>query len=127
MTDPRCAKEDAVLLIGDPALMAPRDGLTVTDLATLWREWTGLSFCFAVWVARDESAAARVAGALAAARERGTREREDVVREAADLTGLPRETMRTYLEERISYGFGDREREALRRFEGLCRKTGLFG
>jgi chorismate dehydratase len=125
-TDPRLAEEDAVLLIGDPALVAPRDGLVVSDLATMWREWTGLPFCFAVWVARDASAAARVAGPLAAAADLGRREREDVVREAAARTGLSRETMRRYLGERIRHEFGDREREAVRRFGELCREAGLL-
>ncbi|MCU0727533.1 MAG: menaquinone biosynthesis protein [Planctomycetes bacterium] len=125
-TDPRHAVEDAVLLIGDPALIAPRDGLVVSDLATMWREWTGLPFCFAVWVARDASCAARVAGPLAAARERGRLEREEVVREAAARTGLSRERMRRYLGERIHHEFGDRERESLRHFGKLCRDAGLL-
>jgi chorismate dehydratase len=50
---------DAAVLIGDAALRAnlldgPRYGLAVHDLGTLWKEWTGLPFVFAVWAARRD-------------------------------------------------------------------------
>ncbi|KOV60001.1 menaquinone biosynthesis protein [Streptomyces sp. AS58] len=50
---------EAAVLIGDAALRAnlhdgPRFGLTVHDLGTLWKEWTGLPFVFAVWAARRD-------------------------------------------------------------------------
>ncbi|MFF4959008.1 menaquinone biosynthetic enzyme MqnA/MqnD family protein [Streptomyces sp. NPDC001222] len=49
----------AAVLIGDAALRAnlhegPRYGLAVHDLGTLWKEWTGLPFVFAVWAARRD-------------------------------------------------------------------------
>ena len=46
---------DAALLIGDPALIAvqnPSD-IYVYDLAEQWRKFTGHSFIFAAWAARD--------------------------------------------------------------------------
>lgn len=48
---------DAFLLIGDHALYYKRfeDYPYVTDLAELWREWSGLPFVFAVWAVRNES------------------------------------------------------------------------
>src|SRR6266851_4058110 len=42
---------DAALIIGDPAMRIPRDKLRVFDLATLWHEFTGLGFVFAMWMA----------------------------------------------------------------------------
>lgn len=50
---------DAAVLIGDAALRAnlldgPKFGLEVHDLGTLWKEWTGLPFVFAVWAARRD-------------------------------------------------------------------------
>jgi chorismate dehydratase len=50
---------DAAVLIGDAALRAnlhdgPRLGLDVHDLGTMWKEWTGLPFVFAVWAARRD-------------------------------------------------------------------------
>jgi chorismate dehydratase len=49
----------AAVLIGDAALRAaledaPRLGLAVHDLGTLWHEWTSLPFVFAVWCARRD-------------------------------------------------------------------------
>ncbi|GHJ34834.1 chorismate dehydratase [Streptomyces sp. TS71-3] len=54
---------DAAVLIGDAALRAnlhdgPRLGLDVHDLGTLWKEWTGLPFVFAVWASRRDYLAA---------------------------------------------------------------------
>ncbi|MFE2039397.1 menaquinone biosynthetic enzyme MqnA/MqnD family protein [Streptomyces sp. NPDC059477] len=50
---------DAAVIIGDAALRAnlhdgPRYGLDVHDLGSLWKEWTGLPFVFAVWAARRD-------------------------------------------------------------------------
>jgi chorismate dehydratase len=50
---------DAAVLIGDAALRAnlhygPKLGLDVYDLGTMWKEWTGLPFVFAVWAARRD-------------------------------------------------------------------------
>ena len=42
---------EAALLIGDPAMVFPREALRVYDLASLWREHTGLGFVFAMWMA----------------------------------------------------------------------------
>lgn len=46
---------DAALLIGDPALVAVQNpgALQVYDLAAEWRKFTGLSFIFAAWTARE--------------------------------------------------------------------------
>src|SRR2546430_17642565 len=46
---------DAALIIGDPAMRIPRDQFRVFDLATLWHEFTGLGFVFAMWMARKDS------------------------------------------------------------------------
>jgi chorismate dehydratase len=48
---------DAALIIGDPAMTLPQHGLYVFDLATLWHQYTGLGFVFAMWMIRDQSVA----------------------------------------------------------------------
>jgi chorismate dehydratase len=124
--DPRRVEADALLLIGDPAMRAPRDGLIVSDLAVLWREWTSLPFCFAVWVARDEATARRAEPVLREALARGRGAIPALAREASIATGLSESVLRTYLSERITYDFGPEERRAVARFGELCRKTGLL-
>src|SRR3712207_8356965 len=59
------------LVIGDPAMTFERGGLRVYDMAALWREYTGLGFVFAMWMA-DACASERVRAVdFAAARDEG--------------------------------------------------------
>src|SRR5258705_7326880 len=46
---------DAALVIGDPAMKIPRDQFRVFDLATLWHEFTGFGFVFAMGMVRNDS------------------------------------------------------------------------
>ena len=123
--DPREADADAVLLIGDPAMRAPRDGLAVTDLATAWREGTGLPFCFALWIARDEAAARAAEPILTAAKSRGLARREAIALDASPELDLPPERLLTYLTERITYDLEEGERAGLSRYGESCRRLGL--
>jgi len=123
--DPRAADADAILLIGDPAMKAPRDGLVVTDLASAWRDWTGLPFCFALWIARDEASARLAAPILTAAKERGLLRRRELAAEASGRMGLPAEFLLRYLTSRITYDLGPNEVEALERFCRYVRAMGL--
>ncbi len=124
-TDPREIDADACLLIGDPALKARRDDLIVTDLATVWRDLTGLPFCFAAWLAKDEETARRSRETLRAARIRGLADRRRLAEREASLVGLPADTLHRYLTERITYDLGPRERAAASRFANSCRSLGL--
>src|SRR3984893_4990996 len=47
---------DAALIIGDPAMKISRDKFRVFDLATLWHDFTGLGFVFAMWMAARSQA-----------------------------------------------------------------------
>src|SRR5713226_6556053 len=51
------AQSDAALIIGDPAMKIPRNQFRVFDLATLWHDYTGFGFVFAMWMARASAAA----------------------------------------------------------------------
>jgi len=124
-TDPRKIQADACLLIGDPALSAPRDGLIVTDLATAWRDLTDLPFCFAAWLAKDDETAESARTTLRQARERGLAERHRIAEREAHGMGLAPEVLLQYLTERITYDLGPREREAASRFAESCRSLGL--
>src|SRR5262249_10914941 len=62
---------DAALIIGDPAMQIPRDHFRVFDLATLWHEFTGLGFVFAMWMVRNASAENVRAIDFGAARDEG--------------------------------------------------------
>lgn len=98
------------------------------DLATCWREWTGLPFVFAIWCARRAlTAGARrgFAGALAATLAEGVRRIPAIAAEAAGSLG-DRDTVAAYLAE-FTYRFGERERAGLDRFRRLAREENLIG
>jgi chorismate dehydratase len=91
------ADADAAVLIGDPALAAAlggaqQRGLQVLDLATAWREWTGLPMVFALWAARgewverDPAAVAELHRELVASRDLSLAHADAV---AADAAGSP--------------------------------------
>src|SRR6267143_5115225 len=62
---------DAALIIGDPAMKIPRDKFRVFDLATLWHEFTGLGFVFAMWMGASSQAERIHAIDLKAVRDEG--------------------------------------------------------
>ncbi|MBK8624771.1 MAG: menaquinone biosynthesis protein [Saprospiraceae bacterium] len=47
-------KGDAVLMIGDKVFEYENNFKYKYDLGVLWKEWTGLPFVFAVWVAKND-------------------------------------------------------------------------
>lgn len=93
---------DAVLVIGDPALLlAGRGGYPHRyDLGEEWKKWTGLPFVFAVWAARRPvpAAAVRVTHeALLASRAWGLDHLDALAGRAAVATGMPAVLCRDYL------------------------------
>jgi chorismate dehydratase len=85
---------DAAVLIGDAALRAnlhdgPRLGLDVHDLGSMWKEWTGLPFVFAVWatrrdyLAREPRVVREVHRAFLASRDLSLQEVDKVAEQAA--------------------------------------------
>jgi chorismate dehydratase len=93
---------DAVLVIGDPALLlAGRGGYPHRyDLGEEWKKWTGLPFVFAVWAARRQLPAKesrRVHHALIASREWGLAHLDSLAGQASQQTGLTGTLCRAYL------------------------------
>ena len=70
--NPDSLAEDLVLMIGDCGLLADPGRRQVLDLGSLWHEWTGLPFVFALWLIAPSSPARAILGKLAAARELAT-------------------------------------------------------
>lgn len=113
--DLRALDAPAHLVIGDAALMlraAMHAGATrythAYDLGEVWREWTGLPFVFAVWVARRETPvdkALAVHASLIASRTWGLSHLDELAAQADDATGVPVEECRAYLGG-LDYGLG---------------------
>ena len=108
---------DAQLLIGDPAI-AHRQAhpeQNYLDLATAWRENTGLPFVFAVWAIRLPYWKARsVAGQLRTAGRLGLTWRDAIARTPFE---------RQYLTEHVCYDLGARQKKAIERFAEILVQT----
>lgn len=106
--DPSRADADAYLRIGDAALRAASAGEPgARDLASLWKELTGLPFVFAVWLARPGAAiAGEHVEALVAARDRGLKDRPRLAREASASLGIGEAALRSYLLDACRYDLG---------------------
>ena len=93
---------EARLVIGDAALVLGNTDRYpyVYDLGLVWKEWTGLPFVFAVWVAQRSI---RVADALTVhaqlieSRNWGVANRETLAQRAEQTTGVPLNVCREYL------------------------------
>ena len=120
-------RHDARLIIGDAALLLTSgtsamaaDYPYVYDLGAVWKEWTGLPFVFAVWVAQRT---VPVAGALAIhaqliqSRDWGLAHLDQLAAQAAVATGVVRSKALEYLSG-LDYGL---------RYEHLAGLTTFFG
>ena len=97
---------DARLVIGDAALLLSSGTHAVSrvyphhvDLGLAWKEWTGLPFVFAVWVAQRTtpvSEALRVHAGLIASRDWGVANLPVLAQQAASVTGVPQPLCEQY-------------------------------
>ena len=111
---------DAVLVIGDPALiLSARHAYPYTvDLGEEWKRLTGLPFVFAVWAARrgsDPEAVRRVHTCLLESRAWGLAHLDALAREASAGTRIPVSECRQYLAG-LDYAFTDRHLAGLTEF-----------
>lgn len=118
---------DAVLLIGDRAMLPPAETFVETwDLATEWRRWTGLPFVFACWVARAGIDTVDVATQLAAARDEGATRLAEVAAVAGPPVGIAAADAHDYLTRNLHFRLGPAEHASLERFRAECSELGLL-
>jgi chorismate dehydratase len=97
------SRHDAALVIGDPAMTFPREGLRVHDLAALWRELTGYGFIFALWMAHAGAGRRVLSVDFAGARDEGLDRAEEIAAMYEGMLGLPRADLLSYLRENICF------------------------
>ena len=114
-------RNDAALIIGDPGMTFPRTGLKVWDMATLWRNYTGFGFVFAMWMAGTERA---VNVDFADARDVGLTRIEDIVN--AYQGKIPQMDLRKYLTENIVYRIDESMQCGLELYFELAHKHRLI-
>ena len=117
---------DAALIIGDPAMKIPRDQLSVFDLGSLWHEYTGFGFVFAMWMARASNAEAARAIDFAGARDEGLAHLDEIAERYDKRVGLSREEIRQYLTENIAFQMDEEMKKGLALYFDLARKHKLI-
>ena len=116
---------DAALIIGDPAMKIPREKFRVFDLATLWHDYTGFGFVFAMWMA-GTNAAAQIRGIdFAAARDEGLESLDQIAARHADQTLTPEE-IRDYLTRNIAFQMDEDMIKGLQLYFDLALKHELI-
>jgi chorismate dehydratase len=120
-------EHDARLIIGDAALLLSsgtsdlaRQYPYTYDLGAVWKEWTGLPFVFAVWVALRTTPVEHslaLHAQLIRSRDWGLANLEELAGQASAATGVSRPTALEYLSG-LDYGL---------RYEHLAGLTTFFG
>ena len=119
-------KRGARLLIGDPAIRFRREHpeSRIWDLGEAWKRLTNLPFVFALWLARPElENGTVVANELRELRDQNLKDLDTLISEET-----PGNTTfgNFYFRECLRFHFGAKEKEALRRFHGLCAERSLI-
>lgn len=127
--DPRAAKADAVLVIGDRAIHPQefRDEFAWDwDLGQVWFELTGLPFVFALWVASSESIASEFhSELLERTRDHGIAHLDQIASESSGNYRLTSAQCLDYLTNYIRFYLGPAERNGMEEFRRRCRAIGL--
>ena len=117
---------DAALIIGDPAMKIPRDQFRVFDLATLWHEFTGFGFVFAMWMARRVASEEIRLVDFGAARDEGLANLDQIAKTYAGQIGLSEGEIRTYLTQNILFSADEEMQKGLTRYFELAQKHQLI-
>lgn len=117
---------DATLVIGDRGMKpVGTEFAAVWDLGREWREWTGLPFVFAMWIARRHGELRPLAKLLSAGRTVGVRRVRRLAEQAAVELELSFEDCLAYLTKNLSFRIGQRQWRGLARFFDLAARHGL--
>src|SRR5260221_10390594 len=116
---------DAALIIGDPAMNIPRDKFHVFDLATLWHEFTGLGFVFAMWMVATSQGERIHAIDLKAVRDEGLAHLDEIADGYEDQAALSPAEVKDYLTGNIAFQMDEKMMKGLELYFELARKYGL--
>ena len=119
-------ENDAALIIGDPAMTFARNGLRILDMASLWREHTGLGFVFAVWAVRNQDLSRVAAIDFAAARDEGLEQIEEILSQYGPEIPLPRQELKEYLTDDITFHIDEPMKQGMQLYFELAFKHRLI-
>jgi chorismate dehydratase len=117
---------DAALIIGDPAMKIPRDKFRVVDLATLWHDFTGLGFVFAMWMATTKFGEKVRAIDFKAVRDEGLAHLDEIATGYKDQLMLSPDEIKDYLTGNIAFQMDEKMMKGLELYFELARKHKLI-
>ncbi len=117
---------EALLQIGDTALVAAPMGLIVTDLGEEWFRYTQKPFVYAAWMARNVSIAREIEMDLLASKNEGLKRFDDVVKVYKGIWTYEHPKFKEYLEKNISYAYGPEEVKGQIEFQKLLKEHNLI-
>jgi chorismate dehydratase len=120
------AAHDAALLIGDPALRVDKAKFRVFDIVEIWREFTGLGFVFAFWLARKEALEAARKIDFTAARDEGLAKIDEIINFYSPVVPLERADFHRYLTQNITYHLNQELLDGLQLYFRLACKHNLI-
>lgn len=124
--DEMLERNDAALIIGDPAMVFTRGDLRIWDMASLWRNYTGLRFVFAMWMLNDSAMDHVRTIDFAAARAEGVENKPEIISEYQKLLGLSRDSLQDYLDNNICFRLDNQMQQGLNLYYELAHKNGLI-
>jgi len=116
----------ATLLIGDPAMIVSRDQFRVFYLATLWYEFTGFGFIFAMWMVRKDSINKVREINFAAARDEGLANLDQIAASYSSQIGLSEDEIKCYLTENVVFSVDEEMQKGLALYFELAKKHRLI-
>ena len=119
-------ENDGALIIGDPGMTFARDGYHVWDLASLWRQHTGLGFVFAMWMMRDDATVATRSLDFKNVRDEGLEKIDQIVDYYEQRLSLSREEIVEYLTQNISFTPDEGMVQGMRLYFQLAEKHSLI-
>ncbi len=115
---------DAAMVIGNPAMLYPKDGLHVVDIGAEWKKLTGLPAVFAVWAGQQITP--ELIEVLERAKRIGMSKLDEIAKEESIKLGLPFAVCWDYLTRIMVYELGDREARGLQAFREKSIRHGLI-
>lgn len=116
---------DAVLLVGDRALRQPSRGdrfSFVWDMGQRWTQWTGIPFIYYFWLAKDKALGRFIAPTLSQTRDKGLENLPSLALQEARRLKIDPEFCHDYLNSKLSFRLGGRQRKGVEIFCRLAKK-----
>lgn len=114
------------VVIGDRALVLRSQYPYVLDLARAWKQWTGLPFVFAAWIAQSGTIDERLAHMLRDSLAHGLSARREIAHLWAAQEGGDPDFYQHYLTHHIRYVLDDKFEAGLREFLARAARAGLL-